>query len=105
MSRDGLERRFDAAHAVAREAGALARHHYDNRAKLTVEVKGVQDTTEIVGTLLTFRLEAGPNVGQEIVAMKEKRNHLEFKRRPKVDCCGDDHDGDDDSNDDDSDDD
>ncbi len=43
MSQDGLERRFDAARTVAREAGALARHHYDNRAKLTVEVKGVQD--------------------------------------------------------------
>ena len=40
---DDIERRFHAARAIACEAGSLARRHYENRAGLAREVKGVQD--------------------------------------------------------------
>ena len=47
VTSSGLEARFDAAIAVAREAGALARRHYENRDDLIREVKGVQDLVSV----------------------------------------------------------
>ncbi len=59
----GLEARFDAAVAVAREAGALARRHYENRDDLIREVKGVQDLVSVadreVEDLILGRLKDG----------------------------------------------
>jgi hypothetical protein len=41
----------------------------------------------ITGTNLTIGLQAGANVGQEVVEMEEHRKHLEHKKHPKLDCC------------------
>lgn len=57
-----LDRRLFAGAAVAREAGRLARRHFERRADLTVEVKGPQDLVSVadraVEELIRARLAA-----------------------------------------------
>lgn len=57
------------------------------RCKFKLNVKGVQDTSQIVGTSLTVTLQVGANVAQEDIEMVDKRNHLEHKKSPKLECC------------------
>lgn len=47
MSPEDLERRLGACREIAREAGAIARRHFEDVASLTVETKGVQDLVSV----------------------------------------------------------
>jgi len=49
--------------------------------------KGVANTGEITGENLAITLEVGVNVGEEVVEVEAKHKHLEYKSKPKVDCC------------------
>ena len=62
-----------------------------------LDLVGVEGVSDIVGTDLTIRLEAGINVGEDLLQMREKRNRLEFERRPKFRCCDGDSDDESDS--------
>jgi myo-inositol-1(or 4)-monophosphatase len=61
-SRDAIAERLDAACALMREAGALARSHFERRDELAVEFKGTQDVVSAadreVEQLLRTRLGA-----------------------------------------------
>ncbi len=68
-----LQTRHEAAIAVAREAGAVALHHFRNLGALTVESKGVQDpvseadreTEEVIRSRLTAEFPEDAFVGEE----------------------------------------
>ena len=63
-----------------------ARFDFD-KCKFELKAKRVQGTDEITGTTLTIELWAGANVAQEMVKVKIKPRHTEYKRRPKLSCC------------------
>ncbi len=67
--------------------GGMDVHAKLERCKFKVNVKGVTNATQFAGTTMTIRLQVGANVGQEVVEMVDKRNHLEHKKHPKVECC------------------
>ena len=58
-----------------------------DKCKFELKAKRVQGTDEITGTTLTIELWAGANVAQEVVEVKIKPRHLEYKREPKLSCC------------------
>lgn len=68
-----LQARYDAAVDVAREAGAVALHHFHNLGGLTVESKGVQDpvseadreTEEVIRSRVTALFPDDAFVGEE----------------------------------------
>ena len=57
-----------------------------DKCKFELKAKRVQGTDEITGTTLTIELWAGANLAQEMVKVKIKPKHLEYKRKPKLNC-------------------
>jgi len=60
------------------------------KCKFELKVKGVIDTSEITAETLAIVLQAGANIAQEIVELEvkgKKGEHLEYKRKPKLNCC------------------
>ena len=60
------------------------------KCKFELKVKGVIDTSEITADTLAIVLQAGANIAQEIVELEvkgKKGEHLEYKRKPKFECC------------------
>ena len=55
-----------------------------DKCKFELKAKRVQGTDEITSTTLTIELWAGANVAQELVEVKIKPRHLEYKRKPKL---------------------
>ena len=45
------------------------------------------DVSAVSGPDITVSLQAGASFGQETVTAEQKRKKLEFKRRPKPECC------------------
>ena len=60
------------------------------KCKFELKVKGLMDTSEITADTLAIVLQAGANIAQEIVELEvkgKKGEHLEYKRKPKLNCC------------------
>ena len=57
------------------------------KCKFELKVKKVSNTGEISGTTLTVELQAGVNLGQDVVEIEVEPKHLEHKKEPKLDCC------------------
>jgi len=61
-----------------------------DKCKFELKAKKVRGTDEITGTTLTIELWAGANLVEEIVELEvkgKKGEHLEYKRKPKFECC------------------
>ncbi|MBA7681854.1 hypothetical protein ES703_90195 [subsurface metagenome] len=58
-----------------------------DKCKFELKAKRVQGTDEITGMSLTIVLQAGANAAEEMVKVKIKPKHLEYKREPKLSCC------------------
>jgi len=55
-----------------------------DKCKFELKVKKVDGISEITSQDLTIILQAGTNIGEETVKVRTKRNHLEYKRKPKL---------------------
>jgi len=55
--------------------------------KVEFKAKNATNTATLTGTAVTVRLAVGPNLGEDMLVMEDKGNHLKFKRQPKVNCC------------------
>jgi hypothetical protein len=51
----------------------------------------IPEASEISGTMLTVGLQSGVNIGEEVLETQVKEKHLEYKKKPKLDCCPDEH--------------
>ncbi len=68
------------------EPDIKAKFDFD-KCKFKLKVKKIAGIDEISGTNLDIILQAGANVGQEAVELEIKPKHLEYKRKPKFECC------------------
>ena len=72
----------------AKDGGPDIKARFDFlRCRFGLKVKGAANTNEISGASLTFGLQAGANIGQEVVEAKVEPGHLEYKKRRRLDCC------------------
>jgi hypothetical protein len=57
------------------------------KCKFELSAKKVTDTSEITGMNLTVGLQAGINYANEVVEAEKQDNRLEYKAKPKQECC------------------
>ncbi len=74
------------------------------RCEFRLDVKGIRNTNRMAAATTAFRsghdekrikrgrnlticLSVGANIGQETVEATAKRNHLEYKKKPRQECC------------------
>ena len=57
------------------------------KCKFELKAKEVPNAGQIAGDHLTIRLLAGVNIGQEMIRVKTRPKHLEYKKKLKNDCC------------------